>query len=230
MLTQTRFRQETKDDSLQPTIDMLLNVAVFLWFGAICPWHSFLDNDVIPIYRLIPLGILVLLLRRLPMVFLFHSQIHQLEDWKQTAFTGWFGPIGVSAIFYLYIAREFLREVTVDGVQRADARHVEETVNVVVWFLVICSVVCHGLSVPLGKLGFHIPRTISRAMSSEPNSRDQSTRSRARIVPPSAPQARTASSSPPRPINFPSGASTPVPAVTQRSIRYADDRDRASGP
>lgn len=57
------FRLETLDDSLQPTIDMLLNLSVFIWFGAICPWASFVQNDVIPIYRLIFLGILILLLR-----------------------------------------------------------------------------------------------------------------------------------------------------------------------
>jgi NhaP-type Na+/H+ or K+/H+ antiporter len=57
------FRLETLDDSLQPTIDMLLNLAVFMWYGAICPWASFMHNSVIPIYRLILLGILILLLR-----------------------------------------------------------------------------------------------------------------------------------------------------------------------
>lgn len=57
------FRLETLDDSLQPTIDMLLNLAVFIWFGAICPWSSFAGNAVIPVYRLIALGILILLLR-----------------------------------------------------------------------------------------------------------------------------------------------------------------------
>lgn len=57
------FRLETLDDSLQPTIDMLLNLAVFIWFGAICPWESFVNNDIIPIYRLVALGILILLLR-----------------------------------------------------------------------------------------------------------------------------------------------------------------------
>src|SRR3954447_4630522 len=57
------FRLETMDDSLQPTIDMLLNLSVFMWFGAVCPWSSFLNNSVIPIYRLIALGILILLLR-----------------------------------------------------------------------------------------------------------------------------------------------------------------------
>lgn len=57
------FRLETLDDSLQPTIDMLLNLSIFIWFGAVCPWASFVHSPVIPIYRLIPLGILILLLR-----------------------------------------------------------------------------------------------------------------------------------------------------------------------
>ncbi len=57
------FRLETLDDSLQPTIDMLLNLSVFIWFGAICPWSSFAHNSVIPIYRLVFLGILILLFR-----------------------------------------------------------------------------------------------------------------------------------------------------------------------
>lgn len=131
------------DDSLQPTIDMLLNVSVFMWFGAICPWYMFAHNNVIPVYRLIPLGILVLLLRRLPIVFAMHKKIHQIEEPKQAIFVGFFGPIGVSAIFYLYISLEFLREVTVDGVQREDAAILGEIITVVVWFLVICSIVRH---------------------------------------------------------------------------------------
>lgn len=63
------FRLETLDDSLQPTIDMLLNLAVFLWFGAICPWALFAHSSVIPIYRLIVLGILILLFRLVMHIF-----------------------------------------------------------------------------------------------------------------------------------------------------------------
>jgi NhaP-type Na+/H+ or K+/H+ antiporter len=70
------FRLETLDDSLQPTIDMLLNLSVFIWFGAICPWSMFAHNTVIPIYRLIFLGILILLFRSdnmpTPFLVLFH--------------------------------------------------------------------------------------------------------------------------------------------------------------
>lgn len=169
------FRLETKDDSLQPTIDMLLNVGVFMWFGAVCPWHLFGENNVIPIYRLIPLGILVLLLRRLPMILIFHKGIHQVEDFRRALFLGYFGPIGVSAIFYLYISKEFLREITYQGGERLDAAHLSEMMDVVVWFLVLCSIVGHGLSIPLGKLGLYLPRTISTALSSDRLSFAQST-------------------------------------------------------
>lgn len=156
------------DDSLQPTIDMLLNVSIFIWFGAVCPWPDFNTNNVIPIYRLIFLGVLVLLLRRLPVVVAMHKHIHQIEQLRQALFVGFFGPIGVSAIFYLYISIDFLKKITVeDGTQRADAAHLQEVMYVVIWFLVICSIVVHGLSIPMGKLGILIPRTLSNAVSSD---------------------------------------------------------------
>jgi NhaP-type Na+/H+ or K+/H+ antiporter len=159
------FRLETMDDSLQPTIDMLLNLAVFMWFGAVCPWHLFLDNNVIPIYRLIPLGILILLVRRMPIIFAMHKYIDQIESLFQTTFVGFFGPIGVGAVFYLSVSREYLNRITVNGEIRADAQQVSDTIEVVVWFLVICSIVVHGLSIPFAKAGYHLPRTISQAIS-----------------------------------------------------------------
>ncbi|PWY78449.1 hypothetical protein BO94DRAFT_497683 [Aspergillus sclerotioniger CBS 115572] len=159
------FRLETMDDSLQPTIDMLLNLAVFMWFGAVCPWPSFLNNNVIPIYRLIFLGILILVVRRMPIIFAMHKCIRQIEHFYQAAFVGFFGPIGVGAVFYLSVSREFLHQITVDGKVREDAQKVSEAVDVIVWFLVICSIVVHGLSIPLAKAGYHLPRTISHALS-----------------------------------------------------------------
>ncbi|OBT62006.1 hypothetical protein VE03_08263 [Pseudogymnoascus sp. 23342-1-I1] len=160
------FRLETLDDSLQPTIDMLLNLSVFMWYGATCPWASFLDNNVIPLYRLVFLGILILAFRRLPVVFAMHKLIHQIDEKRQAVFVGFFGPIGVSAIFYLYVGREFLHQLSNGDVERPDAESLAETFNVVVWFLVICSIVVHGISIPLGKLGFYLPRTISQALES----------------------------------------------------------------
>ncbi|KAL8664174.1 MAG: hypothetical protein Q9202_003252 [Teloschistes flavicans] len=155
------FRTESLDDSLQPTIDMLLNLSIFMWYGAVAPWPSFAHNDIIPIYRLIFLAILVLLFRRIPFVFAARSTLPQIEDKWQALTAGFFGPIGVSAIFYLYTTVEFCNEVTVNGVVRDDAARLAEITRILVWFLCICSIVVHGLSVPFGKLGYHLPRTLS---------------------------------------------------------------------
>jgi hypothetical protein len=70
-----------------------------------------------------------------------HRFIHQIEEMHQAIFVGFFGPIGVSAIFYLYISLEFLEGITVDGVQRPDAERLSEVMMVVIWFLAICSIV-----------------------------------------------------------------------------------------
>ena len=103
--------------------------------------------------------------RRIPIVLAMHKYIPEIEHFQQAAFVGFFGPIGVSAIFYLYVSVDFLNNVTVDGTPegaiREDARRLQEVMRVVIWFLAICSIVVHGLSVPLGKLGYKLPRTMS---------------------------------------------------------------------
>lgn len=165
------FRLKTLDDSLQPSIDMLLNVAIFMWYGAVCPWYSFVHNHDIPLYRLICLAILVLLFRRLPVIFMLHKYIKQIEETRQALFVGFFGPIGVSAIFYLYISTDFLRRLESDQDGRTDVAALPETMITIIWFLVVCSIVVHGISIPLGKLGITLPRTISEAIST-PAERD----------------------------------------------------------
>lgn len=79
--------------------------------------------------------------RRLPVVFAMHKFIHQIEEKRQALFVGFFGPIGVSAIFYLYVSLEFLGTIEVDGHEREDAKQLGEGFMVIVWFLAICSIV-----------------------------------------------------------------------------------------
>lgn len=164
------FRLETLDDSLQPTIDMLLNLSIFVWFGAVCPWDSFLHNDVVPIYRLVLLGILILIFRRLPIVFALHafpwSSIWQIEQTQQALFVGFFGPIGVSAIFYLYVSLDFLRQIRVSGARGPGAENLEEVLYVVIWFLAICSIVRTTLPYPVLRLLLTVVK--GRAWSERP--------------------------------------------------------------
>lgn len=81
-----------------------------------------------------------------------HKFIHQIEEKRQAIFVGFFGPIGVSAVFYLYISLEFLESITVDGVQREDASRLGEVLTVVVWFLAICSIVSRPATTNLLRL------------------------------------------------------------------------------
>lgn len=137
------FRLQTKDDSLQPTLDMLFNVAIFLWYGAFIPWTAFVSNPILPTWRLLLLGLLVLLLRRPPWVLAMHRQIRQIEQARQAIFVGFFGPIGVSSIFYLFISLEFIRVHLSDeeGTPRSDVSQLGDTIRLVVWFLTACSIV-----------------------------------------------------------------------------------------
>ena len=141
----------------------------------------FAHNNVIPLYRLVFLGILILLLRRIPVILALYRHIEQIEHKRHALFVGFFGPVGVSAIFYLYISLEFLREMKIEDETREDAVRLEEVMTVVVWFLAICSIVrrrrqasniypslthsqqvAHGLSIPVGKLGQRLPRAFGK--------------------------------------------------------------------
>ncbi|KAL2787685.1 Sodium/hydrogen exchanger family-domain-containing protein [Aspergillus keveii] len=163
------FRLRTKDDSLQPTIDMLLNVTIFLWYGASLPWNSFVDTPNISLWRLLILGALVLAFRRLPWIVAMRQWIPQLENARQAVFAGFFGPIGVSAVFYLFIALDFIESHLGAGQgnpgPRTDVMDLAQTLRTVVWFLVVCSIVIHGLAVPLGKASYMGPQTLSRVLS-----------------------------------------------------------------
>ncbi|XP_044721809.1 sodium/hydrogen exchanger family domain-containing protein [Hirsutella rhossiliensis] len=146
------FRLETEDDSLQPTIDMLLNVTVFLWFGASLPWELFGSNAVVPTWRLVILGLLVLIFRRLPWVYGMHS---------------------------LNFIDEHLSDEK--GVPRGDVKNLGETFQVVVWFLAVCSTVVHGLSIPLGRMGYLAPKRIGRVLSESLSDEPQAIEARRRI-------------------------------------------------
>lgn len=160
------FRLETLHDSSQLTIDMLLNLAVFMWFGAVCPWSIFYDG-VVPLYRLVFLGILVLLLRRLPVIFALHPFIRQIPSKRLAALVGFFGPMGVSAIFYLFLSLNYLQRLArklTDEAKHTEIIHLMEVITSVVWFICICSITVHGLAVPFAKLGLFAFDNASAAM------------------------------------------------------------------
>lgn len=76
-------------------LNQFLVLPVFLLFGAVLPWKGWWELG----WAGLLFAVAVLLLRRLPWVLLVHRSIGM--RWGAAVWLGWFGPIGVAAIFYL---------------------------------------------------------------------------------------------------------------------------------
>lgn len=100
------------------------------------------------------MAILVLILRRLPIVLALYKWIPTIHNWREAVFTGWFGPIGVGAIFYYTVALEALPE---DGPNT----HARALLQPVIYFMVLASVIAHGVTIPLFYIGTFATRTLT---------------------------------------------------------------------
>ncbi|KAI9249536.1 Sodium/hydrogen exchanger family-domain-containing protein [Sporodiniella umbellata] len=156
------FRQETEEAHFQDVIDMMLNLAVFIYIGAIIPWSDF-GNAALGLapWRLVVIAILILLFRRLPILIILKPVMPALKTYREAVFSGWFGPMGVGAVFLSTVAKEQLKEVYKEEAVPPVAI---ELISPVVLFIVLASTLVHGTTIPLFKIGNRIrTRTLSIA-------------------------------------------------------------------
>jgi len=132
------FLKEIRDSHLLEVIDLVFNHFFFIFFGSMIPYKDF---------KLIyfPVVVLILLLRRLPFFFLFKRFIPQLKSTRETFFAGWFGPMGVGAIFFGYHAMHELENVDIVG---------KDDLLPLIYAIVVGSVFVHGLTAPI--VNFHL--------------------------------------------------------------------------
>lgn len=159
------FSNEIAEAHIQEIIDMLLNLACFIYIGASIPFSSFNDAALgLSVWRLIVLAIVILLLRRLPFLIAMKPLIPALTTYRDAAFAGWFGPIGVGAVFFSKLTAMMTSpEHLGDHVHNLDGlMRVREVIFPVVMFLVFSSVLIHGVTVPLLHLQYKYTRTWSR--------------------------------------------------------------------
>lgn len=145
------YREETEEDELQNVIDLLLNTVYFIFVGATIPWESFHSpEDGITVLKLAGLGILVLLLRRLPALLAFHRVIPCLQkSWSEAAFMGYFGPIGAGAIFYSSLVMDQFEDEGEAGT--GPTTQIRTLVKPITYALVLSSVLGHTLMIPVLK-------------------------------------------------------------------------------
>ncbi|CDS03569.1 hypothetical protein LRAMOSA00971 [Lichtheimia ramosa] len=161
------FRKETEEAHFQDVIDMMLNLSIFVYIGAVIPWNEFHDPVLgLTWWRLVIIAILILIFRRLPIVLLLKPVMPAMKTYREALFSGWFGPMGVGALFLSKIAKEQLEQVYPKVEGQEDAVPIR-LINPIVLFIVLSSVLVHGTTIPLFQLGKRIrSRTLSFASTS----------------------------------------------------------------
>ncbi|KAF2848766.1 Na(+)/H(+) antiporter 1, partial [Plenodomus tracheiphilus IPT5] len=176
-----KYLDETlqRHDEVNSCIDVLLNFGGFMYIGAILPWDEFHQPDITGITygRLLALGLLVLLLRRIPAMMLMYKLMPStVKSWQEALFMGYFGPIGIGAVFYVEHARHLFPHL--DAAETHEEEDLLRAMGPVVYFLILFSIVVHGLSIPALELVYRWqnvppivelqPVTVRRLSVSEP--------------------------------------------------------------
>ncbi len=90
------FNRQTEESVFSSVIDLLFNVAAFVFVGAWMPFGQFSNEELtLSVWRLIVIAILVLLLRRLPVMIALYKWIPDIKTFREAVFSGHFGPMGI---------------------------------------------------------------------------------------------------------------------------------------
>ena len=163
------FAKKTADVGLPDTIDLLLNASMFIIFGAVIPWDTFVPRPITPscgVWQLVLFLLLVLLFRRMPIVLAVKSFIPDVRTYREALFCGHFGPMGVGALFLAIEATAQLETGTSLPLGKAphpkppydDKSIAIHLIWPVICFVVLGSTMVHGLSVAAISLGSHYGR------------------------------------------------------------------------
>ncbi|KAA1474706.1 hypothetical protein DENSPDRAFT_343820 [Dentipellis sp. KUC8613] len=157
------FNKQTEASVFSSVIDLLFNVAAFVFVGAWTPFHQFDAPALsISVWRLIVLALLVLLLRRLPAIIALYRWIPDVKSLREALFSGHFGPMGVGAVFISTLAAQTLPAPA--DPPAGQAQLLAASIQPIVAFMVVTSILIHGLSIPFFSLGRRV-HTVSRTWS-----------------------------------------------------------------
>lgn len=189
------FNRQTEEAVFGSVIDLLFNVACFVYIGAWTPFDDFDDPVLtITVWRLIVISILILLLRRLPIMVALYKWIPDVQTFREAVFSGHFGPMGVGAFISvgrsssrfayeailgaIFISTLAVHKLPVpEGEPQTQAELLAKSIQPIISFVVLCSILVHGLSIPFFSLGRRV-RTVSRTWSRHGGAPDWTTLTR----------------------------------------------------
>ncbi|KAH9935576.1 Sodium/hydrogen exchanger family-domain-containing protein [Fomitopsis serialis] len=155
------FNDLTENEVFSSVIDLLLNCACFVYIGAWLPFDQYNRPDLgITPWRLVVLFIVILLIRRIPPLLLLFKWVPEIVNWREALFSGHFGPMGVGAVFVSTLAAT--RLPTPHNPPENQAELLAASIQTVVSFVVLGSIIVHGLSIPFFSFGKNMrTRTLS---------------------------------------------------------------------
>ncbi|KAK4185151.1 putative Na(+)/H(+) antiporter [Podospora australis] len=139
---------QDRHDEVNSVVDVILNFGGFMYIGSIIPWSEFHQPDTtgITIGRLFALGFLVLIFRRIPAVLMMYKFMPKVvKNWKEAVFMGYFGPIGIGAVFYVEHTRHLFPKLGEGDIEETTI--IRLLIPTIYW-LVLFSIIVHGLSIP----------------------------------------------------------------------------------
>ena len=156
----------TAETRLPVVIDLMINSAFFVFFGAMIPWESFNIMPEITPLRLFGILALILVFRRIPIVYaLFKLNfLPSVRTATEAMFVGHFGPMGVGALFLAIEARAQLETDTSLPLPHPpdhlspDRKRTVTLIWPIVCFVVLGSTLFHGLSTLAISIGGHFSR------------------------------------------------------------------------
>lgn len=123
------FVLETKNSRLQEVMDTVLSTSFFLFFGSRISFYRFTTSMLL-------LSLVIIFVRRPAACWMTYRYIPELRTAKEALFVGWFGPIGVGALYYALLADKIQATLAIDFAT----------------CVVFLSVLIHGLAVPMYKI------------------------------------------------------------------------------
>ncbi|KAI0819315.1 Sodium/hydrogen exchanger family-domain-containing protein [Trametes gibbosa] len=160
------FNTQTEDEVFSAVIDLILNCGCFVYIGAWMPFNMFNAPELgITPWRLVVLFLAILVLRRIPPLLLLYKWVPEIATWREALFSGHFGEsslrqMGVGAIFVSTFAVTELPKP--QSPPETQAELLAATLQTIVAFVVLGSIIIHGLSIPFFSLGRNVhARTLS---------------------------------------------------------------------
>lgn len=157
------FTEKTEESHVSNVIDLLLNLAFFVYFGSVIPWEDYNAPELglVP-WRLVVIALLIIFFRRIPIMLCLKPVIPDVKTWREALFAGHFGPIGVGAVFASILARAELENDSTQPLPGSNASEHPEWYYVIklIWpittFVIISSILVHGSSIAVFTLGKRI--------------------------------------------------------------------------